>query len=63
MWALILKGLTWVFGGGFKEVSALIDKVAGLFRKTEAEKKQENEKEVRDEFKKIEEGGRPKWDD
>lgn len=63
MWALISKALLWIFGGGMKEVSGLLDKILGMFRKTEAERKQENEKAVEDEFRNIEKGGRPRWDD
>ena len=62
MWALISKALLWIFAGGIKDVTNLFDKIVSLFRKTSAERKQENEKEVDDEFREIEKGERPKWD-
>lgn len=63
MWALIAKGFAWVFGGGFKDVSALVSQIANLFRKSVAQQREENEKSAQDELKQVEQGGRPRWED
>lgn len=62
MWALITKGLMWVFGGGFDSISKFLRQVQALFMKTEEEKKEENGKRVDDEFRGNEKDERPKWD-
>jgi len=59
----LIAFLTSIFNGGFGKIASGLSQILALFEKTEQETKEGNEKKVEKEFRDIEKGERPKWDE